>query len=195
MNLLFRNNGIAMQKKIINSFVFTGVLLLFGCKNNSSKTSGDSPDTATKSDTTIIKKPAPQVITIKDDRLNAIYEHYIKLSSALTEGDFVKAKIASNAIEAGSRNMPGAAVIASSAAKITTAPDLEVQRAAYSTLSNEMILLIKKSGLEKGEVFVDYCPMALNDKGAYWLSSKNEVRNPYFGDRMLTCGEVKDTIK
>jgi Cu(I)/Ag(I) efflux system membrane fusion protein len=37
--------------------------------------------------------------------------------------------------------------------------------------------------------------MALNDKGAYWLSEFEEIRNPYFGDAMLTCGEVVETYR
>ena len=75
------------------------------------------------------------------------------------------------------------------------AKDIEAQRVEYSTLSNQMIELVKKSGVESGEVYVDYCPMAMNDKGAYWLSTRKDIRNPYFGDKMLTCGEVKETIK
>jgi Cu(I)/Ag(I) efflux system membrane fusion protein len=37
--------------------------------------------------------------------------------------------------------------------------------------------------------------MADNNKGANWLSTEEEIRNPYFGEAMLTCGEVKSTIK
>ena len=36
--------------------------------------------------------------------------------------------------------------------------------------------------------------MAGNDKGAYWLSKESKIKNPYFGDEMLTCGSVKETI-
>jgi Cu(I)/Ag(I) efflux system membrane fusion protein len=37
--------------------------------------------------------------------------------------------------------------------------------------------------------------MAFNDKGAYWLSDKEAIRNPYFGDKMLTCGSVEETLR
>ena len=117
------------------------------------------------------------------------------LTTALTNGDAAEAKVASNAIEVGIKEVPGGETVAAQAAKITAASDIEAQRAAYSTLSNEFIELVKKSGLSGGELFVDYCPMALNDKGAYWLSSNKEIRNPYFGEKMMTCGEVKETIK
>ena len=57
-----------------------------------------------------------------------------------------------------------------------------------------MIELVKNSGLSTGEIYVDYCPMAMNDKGAYWLSNRKDIRNPYFGDKLMTCGEVKETL-
>jgi hypothetical protein len=36
--------------------------------------------------------------------------------------------------------------------------------------------------------------MAFNDQGAYWISDREEIRNPYFGDKMLTCGVVKEEL-
>ncbi|MBB5439212.1 hypothetical protein HDC92_002899 [Pedobacter sp. AK017] len=65
----------------------------------------------------------------------------------------------------------------------------------FSDLSNDFIARVKASGLNSGEVYVEYCPMALHDKGASWLSNKKEIRNPYFGESMMTCGEVKEIIK
>ena len=43
-------------------------------------------------------------------------------------------------------------------------------------------------------LYKQYCPMAFNDQGAYWLSKEEEVFNPYFGDLMLHCGYVQETI-
>jgi Cu(I)/Ag(I) efflux system membrane fusion protein len=44
-------------------------------------------------------------------------------------------------------------------------------------------------------VYVQHCPMADNNKGADWLSLEKEIRNPYFGSSMLTCGEVTKEFK
>ncbi|RPD43506.1 DUF3347 domain-containing protein [Paracnuella aquatica] len=137
----------------------------------------------------------PQNVRIKDDNLHAVYQHYIHLRTALTKGDIAEAKIASNAVEAGAKEMQGGTSIAATAAKITAASDLKAQRTAFSSLSNDMIAMVKQSGLSSGELYLEYCPMALNDKGASWLSSEKKIENPYFGDEMLTCGEVKETIK
>ncbi|HLW18992.1 MAG TPA: efflux RND transporter periplasmic adaptor subunit, partial [Cyclobacteriaceae bacterium] len=81
-----------------------------------------------------------------------------------------------------------------SASQIAQSNDLEVQRSQFQTLSDQMILLLEKVGTEK-PVYKQYCPMADQDKGAFWLSKEKEVRNPYFGDAMLTCGEVKETYQ
>ncbi len=43
-------------------------------------------------------------------------------------------------------------------------------------------------------VYRIHCPMAFNDKGADWLSPDDKVLNPYFGDKMLRCGEVVGRI-
>jgi major membrane immunogen (membrane-anchored lipoprotein) len=134
-------------------------------------------------------------VHLKDDKLNAVYQHYIHLSTALVNGDAAEAKIASIAIETGAKEIAGGETIGSMAAKITAATDIAAQREAYSTLSNEFISLVKKSGLSSGTLYVDFCPMAMNDKGGYWISANKDIKNPYFGDKMLSCGEVKETIE
>jgi len=44
-------------------------------------------------------------------------------------------------------------------------------------------------------LYHDHCPMYDNNKGAMWLSETREIRNPYFGDKMMTCGSVKEMFK
>jgi Cu(I)/Ag(I) efflux system membrane fusion protein len=72
-------------------------------------------------------------------------------------------------------------------------PGLEEKRAAFEDLSKLMYEVVTTFGA--GEtVYKQYCPMALDDKGAYWLSLNSEIRNPYFGDKMLECGEVQEVL-
>ena len=84
--------------------------------------------------------------------------------------------------------------MATLAAKIGAAKDIDAQRTLYADLSKDFIERVKGSGLNSGEIYVEYCPMALNNKGAAWLSNQKEIRNPYFGESMMTCGEVKETL-
>ncbi|TCC96056.1 DUF3347 domain-containing protein [Pedobacter hiemivivus] len=134
-------------------------------------------------------------VSLKDDKLNAVYQHYTHLTVALVNGDMAEAKVAANAIELGSKELSNGSGLTALAAKIGAAADIEVQRTVFSDLSNDFIAKVKNSGLTSGELYVEYCPMALNDKGASWLSNQKDIKNPYFGDSMLTCGEVKETIK
>lgn len=80
---------------------------------------------------------------------------------------------------------------------ITTISDesCEKQRLAFSILSSAMYGLLKNVELKNAGVYYEHCPMAFNEKGAYWLSDDSDIKNPYFGKKMLECGEVTDFIK
>ena len=58
-----------------------------------------------------------------------------------------------------------------------------------------MTSLIKVSKLASGTLYIEYCPMANNNEGAFWLSNEKEIKNPYFGEMMLKCGSVKETLQ
>ena len=184
-----------MKQLIKGAMYLTVIASLAACGNNRGQQDKTENKTVTPEGNNIKKVSSRVKVNVADDKLNAVYQHYVHLTTALINGDAAEARIASNAIEAGMKEIPGGASIAASAARITTAGDIEAQRIVYSTLSNDFIALVKKSGVSGGELYVDYCPMALNDKGAYWLSAKKEIRNPYFGDKMMNCGEVKETIQ
>ncbi len=80
------------------------------------------------------------------------------------------------------------------AEKINTANDIEKQRMNFEMLSTSLINSVKAFGASNN-TYVLFCPMAFDNKGAFWLSESNKIRNPYFGDVMLTCGSVKETIE
>ena len=70
----------------------------------------------------------------------------------------------------------------------------EKQRASFETISNNIYAMLKAANTKNAGVYHEYCPMAFNDKGAFWLSDDFEIKNPYFGKKMLECGEVKDSL-
>jgi hypothetical protein len=37
--------------------------------------------------------------------------------------------------------------------------------------------------------------MARDNQGAMWISEVKEIKNPYFGAQMFTCGSVEEVIK
>jgi hypothetical protein len=132
---------------------------------------------------------------LKDGNVDAIYQHYVHLTNALVKEDAAEARMAASAIEAGARELSNAQAISAAARAIAATSDVKQQRSSYAKLSDLMIKDAKSSGVKSGELYVDYCPMAMNNKGAYWLSTKKEIVNPYFGEEMLNCGEIKETIK
>ena len=70
---------------------------------------------------------------------------------------------------------------------------IAIQRKHFDMLSKNMIDLIEMTGTTK-KLYVAYCPMYNNDKGAQWLSDSEEIKNPYYGSAMMTCGEIQREI-
>ena len=68
------------------------------------------------------------------------------------------------------------------------------QRDHFNTLSINVYNMLKSNSTNESPVYKQYCPMAFNSTGAFWLSAEKAILNPYFGDKMLTCGAVKETL-
>ncbi|MEQ6122249.1 DUF3347 domain-containing protein [Reichenbachiella sp. MALMAid0571] len=130
----------------------------------------------------------------KDKALGSSYTQYITLKNALVASDFQKAKSASESLVKAIHNVKGSDKVHAEAAKVAESATLENQRKAFTALSNEMATLVKGADISMGELYLEYCPMANGNTGGYWLSNEKEIRNPYFGDKMLKCGSVKETI-
>jgi Cu(I)/Ag(I) efflux system membrane fusion protein len=141
-------------------------------------------------------------------QLNKVFEQYILLKDAFVMSD--PAKVKQQALKTqqsldnvnmklltGDSHMQWMEIVAPMKTHIlqmSSVNDLEVQRGAFSLLSNELYKAVKIFGLMGKTVYYQFCPMAFNEKGAYWLSTSDEIRNPYFGESMLTCGENKETL-
>lgn len=67
---------------------------------------------------------------------------------------------------------------------------LEPQRESFIAVSDHLANAARTFGVVNDTVYVQRCPMADSNRGANWLSNSREIRNPYFGEAMLTCGEV-----
>ncbi|SHF64079.1 Protein of unknown function [Flavobacterium fontis] len=67
------------------------------------------------------------------------------------------------------------------------------QREHFAILSKDINDLIKLLGSNK-KLYQDHCPMYDDGKGAIWISETKEIKNPFYGSKMLTCGSVKKTL-
>lgn len=72
---------------------------------------------------------------------------------------------------------------------------IDRQREHFMTLSNNLTTLVKTLKINGETAYSQFCPMANDGKGAFWLSKEDKVKNPYYGKKMLTCGSVKETLK
>jgi Cu(I)/Ag(I) efflux system membrane fusion protein len=75
--------------------------------------------------------------------------------------------------------------------------DIKSVRVSFYELSKSLIKEFKNKSIETKEgqdIYIQFCPMAMNNKGAIWLSAEYNVLNPYYGETMLKCGVVRDTI-
>ncbi|WP_372746546.1 efflux RND transporter periplasmic adaptor subunit [Lutibacter sp.] len=84
--------------------------------------------------------------------------------------------------------------ITTSASAISKSTDISIQRNHFKHLSTHLIKAVKLFGVNK-KVFEQFCPMADNNNGAYWLSLSEKINNPYFGAKMLKCGNTETIIQ
>ena len=81
-------------------------------------------------------------------------------------------------------------ILLKDATEISESKDINEQRKIFANLSLNMFEIAKTTDLSDESIYQMYCPM----KDAYWLSNEKEIKNPYFGNSMLTCGRVVETI-
>ena len=143
------------------------------------------------------------------NQLKQAFDDYIQLKDALVNDDAKGAQQAGKQInqslkkvdmkllsdeEAHNHWMTIQKELKTSASAIENSSDIATQRGHFKHLSVHMINSVQLFGVNKN-VYIQFCPMADNNNGAYWLSLEKEVRNPYYGEAMKTCGEVEATIQ
>lgn len=181
-----------MQSRIFRNGLFALLVLGFAaCGDNSHQHTEATGQTAAPAE----PAPAAVSVSLKDSKLDALYKSYIDLKSALVTGDATAAANAAKAIQSAGESMDNGKEVAALAARLSASADLKEQRTFFGEISTLMIAMVKQSGLSSGKVYVEYCPMAFDNKGASWLSNEEAIKNPYFGDEMLTCGEVTETLQ
>ncbi len=128
---------------------------------------------------------------------------YLELKDALVESNAIKAatkakqfKIELAQIAAANKTFleDSWTILYSSTNGIANSQKLDIQRSAFRLLSEKMIAILLHFKESHLPLYIQKCPMALNNEGGLWLSSETEIKNPYFGDQMLRCGEVENVL-
>lgn len=144
------------------------------------------------------------------EQLNFLLSEYIVLKDAMVEGQSQSIRQASIKTaqtldqvdmtllegEAHMHWMELLETMNNSLGVIKSSNDRELQRLQFINLSKAVINSLNSFGIISNQtLYVQFCPMANNDKGATWVSLEEEIINPYFGDMMLHCGNVEYTIE
>jgi len=158
--------------------------------------------TSPQSKTISINKKAKEV-------LSPLFNEYLSLKNALVADNFGKGKeIASSLLaDINKINMSVFSGVAHTTwmqhseeamralTSIGNASNIGGARQGFKHLSDQFIMLAITFGPFDKELYIVHCPMANDNKGADWISSYKQIQNPYFGESMISCGEITKEIK
>ena len=135
----------------------------------------------------------------------AILKDYFSLKDALVADDNTKAKalgstlaktlgsldISSNYSDSQKADLKDIIEDAVEHAEHISESDIAHQREHFKVLSKDMTDMVAITGTEN-TLYQQFCPMY--DGGSAWLSMSEDIKNPYYGSKMLTCGKVQQEI-
>ena len=185
--------GLDKGDEIVTNGTFTvdAAAQLQGKKSMMSRNAADNNDNAK-----VLQINLPKKMQLA---FKPVLQDYLNLKDALVTSDAASAKLAAKKASAEINNIDRAALnkILSSYFKaiqdkfesISASEDIAAQREDFIALSQNMIALILNFD-EIEQIYIQRCPMANDNKGATWISKNKEIKNPYFGQQMLGCGET-----
>jgi hypothetical protein len=181
------------MKNLKYLFIVTTLIAFISCADNKKNS---EPEVVTVDANQEIKESATEGMPVEfnDTKIAEVYNKYNMLKTALVKTNAVRASHQASELLVAftDANANESAIEATKA--IVDASDIEVQRAAFETVT-KMTEKMLDGAIKSGTLYKQYCPMAFNNKGAYWISDSKEIQNPYFGDKMLKCGRVEAEIK
>ncbi len=165
-----------------------------------------TPTVVTTTTEGMVKKQA--IPAADQNPLSEVYSAYFALKNALVASDgptaSAKAKILYDAIEVVKMEAMQPAhhsvwmnfqpKLSADTEKITNTQKIKPQREFFASLSKNIYEVMKVIKPETA-VYYDHCPMYNDGKGGNWLSTEKAIKNPYYGNQMLTCGSVTETLK
>ena len=118
-----------------------------------------------------------------------LIDPYLQVQVALANDAFDQVAAPAKAFEIATATLgSNAEKLVASAKKLTAAKDIAAARSAFGDVSDALVAYAKKTNSEfPADVREAYCPMV--DKP--WLQKDKDIKNPYYGQSMLTCGSFK----
>ena len=199
-----------MMKNIIFCITIAAITLA-ACNSNKS-----TENKSNNSNAQAILQPIEEALTTSPEgdlkdivSVKEILTAYLQIKNAFTEDNSTGAAAAGKKLEAAFKNFNKSSL---TEVQKKTYEDVEAdarehaehiganggniehQREHFELISNDIYDLVKSFGGDQ-VLYKDFCPMYNNGKGAFWLSEIKEIKNPYFGGEMPTCGTVKEELK
>lgn len=209
------------MKKLLFSLLAMGAIFLSSCNDNASTAEAPGQDSSTTTDTIqhaaepIDEASETVAVTYTDvdakvsGSIKEIIGHYMYVKNALVNDNGNEAASGAQAMTQTISKVDKSLLTAEQKRVFDTHADkltgpaagianngdkIKLQRAEFAIMSEAVYELAKAFGGGR-ELYHIHCPMFNENKGALWLSETKEVKNPYYGSQMLTCGTVQEIIK
>ena len=154
-------------------------------------------------------KAVVKVSALFKEQLQNVYDSYIQMTDAFVATDADQVSIHALQVKSGLQKVDMALLegeahmewmtqletLSETIDQIAGSKDISDQRLVYAEFNNTFYKSLKSFGLHQGTTYYQYCPMANGDVGAYWFSKEKDIKNPYFGDEMLMCGETREILE
>lgn len=183
-----------MKRNLILTASILGVLSLASCKNEEKKQKNSEVEKTEKMQTKKTEQKedtANKKLALSSEKQYESVRLYLDLKDALVKSDSYSAKKIAEILVIKNQS---AAITKTAKEIVENEENIEAQRKAFFKLSEYMEELVSEN-IKAGTLYKQYCPMAFEGEGGFWLSEDKEIMNPYFGDKMLHCGSIKETIK
>lgn len=142
------------------------------------------------------------------DHLTSLLGHYTKAKNALTEDDFESAQShlfefrnevvenneMNNHKEHSKMHVRHHHSMVEALNDADQAGDLNELRSAFKDITANLVKALGNQGYSEEKLYLQYCPMAVSNEGAHWISKKEKIMNPYMGNKMLSCGKTEKEI-
>lgn len=179
-----------MNRNMKTVIAAIGILFVVGCKESKKTEEVQAPEAKIEKQEEA-KNNELAMASFMDEATESVWGNYLELKTALVNSNVNEAQAAADKLA--SSMADGNNTINEMATEISQATDIEKQRQLFSALGEQVEALLREN-LSGGTIYKQFCPMAFNNEGGYWLSDAGEIRNPYFGDKMLKCGKVAEEI-
>lgn len=190
-----------IKRSVTTVLFLTMIALTLSCKDANKK---NVPVSEVKQHEKMDHTKDMNMSSNQDAISEAILKDYFNLKDALVGDDNAKAKTLGGVLAKSLGNLDKSKYSenqqkelidiiedATEHAEHISESDIKHQREHFKILSKDITEMVAITGTAT-KLYEQFCPMY--DGGTAWLSTKEEVRNPYYGSQMLTCGSVQREI-